>query len=90
MFFIPHATSPTYALFVFQATVLLAVNLSFITVPGINQNGGNASGGQIASLCSTVLSIGCIVIGLLLVSEDHTDPKTDGLLVRVYSFVCPL
>lgn len=42
--------------------------------------------GQVASLASIVLSIGCIVIGLLLVSEDHIDPKVQGEAVR--SFLC--
>ncbi len=49
----------------------MAVNLSYLAVPNIE------SSGRVASLCSTVFSIGCIAIGLLLASEDHTDPKSD-------------
>ncbi len=48
----------------------MAVNLSYLAVPNIE------SSGRIASLCSNVFSIGSIIIGLLLASEDHTDPKS--------------
>ncbi len=68
-----------------QATVLLAVNLSFLAVPNINPDGAPTSVAQIACLCSIIFSIGCIVIGLLLVNEDHTDPKADGLVVCMHS-----
>lgn len=59
----------------FQATVLLTVNISYIAISNIE------SSSRIASLCSTVFSIGRIIIGLLLVSEDHTDPKSNGYAV---------
>lgn len=58
-----------------QATVLLAVNISYLAIPNINITDSSASVGQVASLLSTIASTGCIVVGLLLVSEDHTDPK---------------
>lgn len=55
----------------FQATVLLAVNVSYLAIPGL----GSSSVGQIASLCSIIASVGCIIIGSLLASEHYTAPK---------------
>ena len=59
-----------------QATVLLAVNVSFLAVPTTGPENNAVTVGSIASLCSTVMSVGCIVVGLLLVNEERTDPKT--------------
>ena len=61
----------------FQATVLLAVNVSFLAIPDATPIGDAVTTGFVASLCSTVTSIGCIVVGLLLVNEDHTNPKNN-------------
>ena len=58
-----------------QATVLLAVNLSYLAVPNVTPSPGATTVGVVASLCSTVASAGCIVVGLLLVNEDRSDPK---------------
>ncbi len=67
------------------------VTVSYLAVPAIgpsedSSNGGSndVTVGQVASLASIVLSIGCIVIGLLLVSEDHIDPKVQGEAVRAF------
>lgn len=59
-----------------QATVLLAVNVSYLAIPLAGLSTDAATLGQAASLCSTLTSIGCIVIGLLLINEDHIDPKS--------------
>ncbi len=60
----------------YQATVLLAVNVSYLAIPGL----GSSSVGQISSLCSIIASVGCIVIGSLLASEHYTAPK-QGIVV---------
>lgn len=59
------------------------MNISYLAIPSINVTDNNASVGQVASLLLTIASTGCIVVGLLLVSEDHTDPKGNPLEVRV-------
>ena len=66
-----------------QATVLLAVDVSFLAIPIAGHKGGAVTVGSIASLCSTVMSVGCIVIGLLLVNEERTDPKTSWAVSRI-------
>ncbi len=80
-----------------KAAILLAVNVSYLAVPTIwpsdDSGNGNLSNndvtvGKVASLASIVLSIGCIVIGLLLVSEDHIDPKVQGEAVRAFPMWC--
>ncbi len=58
-----------------QATVLLAVNVSFLAIPDVTPTGDTVTPGFVASLCSIITSVGCIVVGLLLVNEDHTNPK---------------
>ena len=45
--------------------------MSYLAVPGLE----SSSVGQIASLCSIIASVGCIVIGSLLASEHYTAPK---------------
>lgn len=81
----------TFSKFIYhQATVLLAVNLSYLAVPNVIPNGDMlavtggisrttlaASTGVLACLCSIITSIGCIILGLLLVNEHHSDPKTE-------------
>ncbi len=71
----------------FQATVLLAVNVSFLAIPDATPIGDAVTTGFVASLCSTVTSIGCIVVGLLLVNEDHTNPKADQT-VSIFARSC--
>ena len=56
--------------------MLLAVNLSYLAVPEVSPDPTTVTAGTVASLCSTVASVGCIVVGLLLVNEDRSDPKT--------------
>lgn len=58
-----------------QATVLLAVNVSFMAIQDVAPTVDAVTTGFVASLSSTVTSIGCIVVGLLLVNEDYTNPK---------------
>ncbi len=58
-----------------QATVLLAVNVSFLAIPDAAPAADTVTIGFVASLCSAITSVGCIVVGLLLVNEDHTNPK---------------
>lgn len=58
-----------------QATVLLAVNVPFLVVAGVAPAGVSVTTGFVASLCSIITSIGCIMVGLLLVNEDHASPK---------------
>lgn len=53
-----------------QSTVLLAVDISYLAVPDIT------TAGRIASLCSVLFSVGCVVVGLLLINKDHADSKT--------------
>ncbi len=67
-----------------QATVLLAVNVSFLAIPDATPTVDAVTAGFVASLCSTVTSIGCIVVGLLLVNEDHTNPK-DAYTVSMFA-----
>ncbi len=50
---------------------MLAVNVSYLAVPGLE----TSSVGHISSLCSILASIGCIVVGSLLASEHYTAPK---------------
>jgi hypothetical protein len=72
-----------------QSTVMLAVNVSLLAVPGVtlyNINGGSLtsihqvtilpSSSQIASILSLEASIGSIVIGLLLIR--HNRPKQEA------------
>ncbi len=71
-----------------QATVLLAVNVSFLAVPDATPAVDAVTIGFVASLCSTITSLGCIVVGLLLINEGHTDPKDDftvSILAVCYS-----
>ncbi len=51
------------------------MNISYLAIPSINVADNSVSVGQVASLLSTISSTGCIMVGLLLVSEDYTDPK---------------
>ena len=79
-----------------QATVLLAVNVSYLAVPQISPSSGTPPPstsskiaiGAIFSLCSIVASIGCIVVGLLLVNEDRSDPKTSSEVRLDGAFKC--
>ncbi|KAI0253102.1 hypothetical protein BJV78DRAFT_240735 [Lactifluus subvellereus] len=76
----------------FPATVMLAVNVSFLAIPGVilsDPNTGNLTSSrritlitfvQIASFLSILTSIGTIVIGLCLVRFNGTKPK-DGLAI---------
>ncbi len=70
-----------------QATVLLAVDVSFLAIPDAVPTVDAVTTGFVASLCSTVTSIGCIVVGLLLVNEDHTNPKV-GVTVSILAMCC--
>ena len=73
----------------FQATVMLAVNVSFLAIPGVVPSDSDASNltsprrilvtfVQIASFSSILTSVGSIVIGLSLVRFNGTKPK-EGL-----------
>ncbi|KAH6917962.1 hypothetical protein BKA70DRAFT_1554131 [Coprinopsis sp. MPI-PUGE-AT-0042] len=59
--------------FILYATVLLNANVAFIAIQSIDtQEGSYRSPVQVASYLSIVASIGCIVIGLLLVRQNRT------------------
>ncbi len=66
---------------------MLAVNVSFLPIPGTTSTVDAATPDFVASLCSTVTSIGCIIVGLLLVNEDHTNPK-DAYTVSTLTMYC--
>ncbi len=72
-----------------QATVLLAVDVSVLAIPGAAPTADAVTAGFVASLCSTVTSIGCIVVGLLLVNEDHTNPK-NNYTVSIFTTHCTI
>ena len=64
--------------------MLLAVNISFLAIPAVapmTLHNGQVTVGQVASLCSTLFSVGCMLIGLLLVNQHLTTSK-DVYLVR--------
>ena len=57
------------------------MNIAYLAIPSIDVTDYSSSIEQLASLLSTISSTGCIVIGLLLVGQDQTDPKGDPLQV---------
>ena len=67
-----------------KATVLLAVNVSYLAAPDVSDSPGTVTAGTVSSLCSTITSIGCIIIGLLLVNEDRSDPKTPSKVCSLF------
>jgi len=81
------------------STVMLAVNVSFLAIPGVifsNTNGVSLenvhqavilpSSSQIASLLSVEASIGSIVIGLLLVRYNRTKQELDPSEASTYLY----
>jgi len=62
--------------FILNSTVMLAANVSFLSVPGVIPNQANGwtkpSTAQVASCMSLVFSIGGIISGLLLIRSTHT------------------
>ena len=61
------------ASYVSQSTVMLAVNFSFLVVPGVITSGPPASPIQIILYCSVVSTIGSIVFSFAL-SNLYSDP----------------
>jgi len=61
--------------FILNSTVMLAANVSFLTIPGVIPDQVNAwtkpSSAQVASCMSLVFSIGGIISGLLLIRSTH-------------------
>ena len=73
---------------VIQSTVMLAVNVGFLTLPGVmfsSTNGSNTvksifpSSSQIASILSTEASVGSILTGLFLVRHNRSKQELDPL-----------
>ncbi|KAI0760212.1 hypothetical protein C8Q74DRAFT_1208734 [Fomes fomentarius] len=59
--------------FVLYATVLLNANVAFLAIPIVTD--GKVTLAQISSYLSTLASIGCILIGLLLIRQHRVKPK---------------
>ncbi|TEB20604.1 hypothetical protein FA13DRAFT_1717582 [Coprinellus micaceus] len=67
--------------YILYATVLLGANVAFLAIQTVDvDNIHSRSPIQIASYMSTVFSIGCIVMGLLLVRQPGKDGKHHPML----------
>ncbi|PCH35237.1 hypothetical protein WOLCODRAFT_125636 [Wolfiporia cocos MD-104 SS10] len=61
--------------YVLFATVMLNANISFMTINDVDPGTGSRTPAQIASLVSTIASIGSTFVGLLLVRQYRLKPK---------------
>ncbi|KJA18463.1 hypothetical protein HYPSUDRAFT_218249 [Hypholoma sublateritium FD-334 SS-4] len=60
------------------ATVMLSSNVGYLSIQGVDLNGGTArSPGQIASYLSLISNIGSIILGLLLMRQNQTKKDAD-------------
>ena len=60
-----------------QATVLLNANVAFLGIQSVDSAHGSPA--QISSYCSTITSIGSIILGLLLLQQDQTKNREDAV-----------
>ncbi|KAH9922505.1 uncharacterized protein B0H18DRAFT_1017903 [Fomitopsis serialis] len=60
---------------VYQATVVLNANISFLTINDVDSGTGPRTPAQLASYVSTICSIAAVVIGLLIIRQHRVRPK---------------
>ena len=74
-----------------QATVLLNANVAFLAIPSVDTGDGHVSAAQISSYLSIVTSVGCILVGLLLIRQHRVKSKeTAEEAVRPHTARCCL
>ncbi|PIL23459.1 hypothetical protein GSI_14770 [Ganoderma sinense ZZ0214-1] len=61
--------------FVLYATVLLNANVAFLAIPSVDGGNGSVTAAQISSYLSIVTSVGCIMVGLLLIRQHRVKSK---------------
>jgi hypothetical protein len=60
------------------STVLLAVDVSFLAVPGITTNGSSQTSSNIAVYMSALCSVGSLVVSVLLVDQSYDFQTAEG------------
>jgi hypothetical protein len=69
----------SYLLIVAQSTVMLAVDVSFLAVPGIDSNSVQSqSASQIIAYLSTLCAMGSLVVSLILGSQIPVPNHENG------------
>lgn len=66
-----------------QGTLLLNGSVGFLAIQTIDDRGSYRSGAEIASYLSIVASIGCIILGLLLLHQNRQSASTYNALVSL-------
>ena len=74
-FFLPRPQPLNVDSCLLQATVLLNANVALLAIPTVVDGDGNVTSAQIASYLSVVASIGCILVGLLLIRQHRVKSK---------------
>lgn len=69
---------------IINGTVLLNANVAFLAIPSVDVGDGARTPAQLASYFSTVMSIGSVVIGLLLVRKHRNKPHDSATEVDGY------